>query len=159
MCHERGGSIWHKWSRKATCRERPPEPNKSAFTGASPPSLIDFNNRLRGVECAHSLGWWGFSQVPQRTLQHLELFVWIASSVSVWVCVAHRPARLLSQTHTQCPSHSIAHSFKHLFIYQLNNFLTQSLAHSFMLSFSHSSRCTYPGQAYLKAWFRETMSV
>lgn len=52
--------------------------------------------------------------------------------------MALRPAWLLSQTHTQCPSHSLTHSLKHLFIYQLNNFFTQSLAYSFMHSLIHS---------------------
>lgn len=118
----------------------PQSPTSQLLQGPPSPSLIDFNNRLQGAECSHSLGWWGFSQVPQRTLQHLELFVWIAS------CVCGSQTGSVTQSDTYSMSRPFTHSLKHLFIYQLNNFFTQSLAHSFMHSFIHSSWCTYQGR-------------
>lgn len=75
------------------------------------------------------------------------------------MCVALRPARLLSQTHTQCLSHSLTRSLKHLFIYQLNNFSTQSLAQSFIHSFIHPSLCAHQGLSCYGAGFLGTRPV
>lgn len=131
----------------------PQSPTSQLLQGPPSPSLIDFNNRLQGAECSHSLGWWGFSQVPQRTLQHLELFVWIAS------CVCGSQTGSVTQSDTYSMYRPFTHPLKHLFIYQLNNFFTQSLAYSFMHSFIHSSWCTYQGRACFKAGFRGTWSA
>lgn len=90
----------------------PQSPTSQLLQGPPSPSLIDFNNRLQGAECSHSLGWWGFSQVPQRTLQHLELFVWIALSV----CGSQTSSVTQSDTYSMSQpfTHSLAQTFVHL---------------------------------------------
>lgn len=125
LCATRGEVPYGTSDPERQCVAKDPQsPTSQLLQGPPSPSLIDFNNRLRGGRMLSFIGLMGLFPGPSANTAALRA-VCLDCLSCVWLS---GPARLLSETHTQCPSRSVTRSLKHLFIYQLNNFFTQSLA-------------------------------